>query len=76
MEKSKLIAFRIDTESLSKIDKLCDGKPYRNRSMVISQILKAVLDCASPLTQARIIDTYDAYSAGYFLSFQQIDGKR
>ena len=76
MEKTKIVAFRIDTETLAKIDKLCSGKTYRNRSMIINQCLNAVLTCASPLTQMRIIDTYDPYSSGYFLTFQKLDGER
>lgn len=65
MANSKLVAFRCDADTLSKVDSYCSGRKYMNRSLLINQILKVVLTCSTPGTLQRMVETWDAYSAGF-----------
>lgn len=71
MAQTKLVAFRCDTETLEKIDTYCSKRSYMTRSSMINQILNVVLSCAAPGTLQKIVETWDAYSAGYEVTFQK-----
>lgn len=68
---NKLISIRLDVETLAKIDQLAEKQSYRNRSLIINNVLKAVIDCSSSSTLARIIDTSFTYEKGFSLNFDR-----
>lgn len=70
MENLKLISFRIEPESLKKIDELAASTNYRTRSGIIQSILKNVLECSDKNTLWKIIDTFFAYDMGYVIQFK------
>ncbi len=69
MENLKLISVRIEPETLEKIDQLAATADYRNRSQIIQNILKNVIECAADDTLWKIIDTKWAYDKGYKVDF-------
>lgn len=68
---NKLISIRLDAETLAKIDQLAEKQSYRTRSLIINNVLKAVIDCSSTSTLARIIDTTFPYEKGFSISFER-----
>lgn len=68
---NKLISVRLDAETLAKIDQLSEKQSYRTRSLIINNVLKAVIDCSSSSTLARIIDTTFPYEKGFSLTFER-----
>ena len=71
MAQTKLVAFRCDAETLKKVDTYCSKRTYLTRSSMINQILNVVLSCADPDTLQKIVETWDAYSAGYEVTFRK-----
>ena len=69
MENLKLISVRIGSETLQKIDQLASTAKYRNRSQIIQNILKNVIECADDDTIWKIIDLKWAYDKGYIVNF-------
>lgn len=65
MKPTKLVAFRCDAEVLEMIDAYCSSRSYLKRSSMINRILYVVLKCSSPGSLLNIVETWDAYSAGY-----------
>lgn len=74
MKNLKLISFRIEPETLKKIDELAASTSYRTRSGIIQSILRNVLECSDNNTLWKIIDTFLAYDMGYVIQFK-IDAK-
>lgn len=68
---NKLISIRLDSETLAKIDQLAEKQSYRTRSLIINNVLKAVIDCSSISTLARIIDTSFPFEKGFSLTFER-----
>lgn len=68
---NKLISIRLEAETLAKIDQLAEKQSYRTRSLIINNVLKAVIDCSSSSSLARIIDTTFPYEKGFSLTFER-----
>lgn len=68
---NKLISIRLDADTLAKIDQLAEKQSYRTRSLIINNVLKAVIDCSSSSTLALIIDTAFPYEKGFSLTFER-----
>ncbi len=68
-EKLKLVSMRLPEELISAIDIYASQRKYLTRTHVISNILQNVWECSDALTLHQLIDTWDAYSAGYTIHF-------
>ena len=67
--KLKLVSMRLPKELISAIDIYAEQRKYLTRTQVISNILVNVWECTDALTLHKLIDTWDAYSAGYTVHF-------
>lgn len=73
MERQKLISMRVKNELLKKIDEYCAARPYLSRSSFINRVLNAVVTCSDEETLQNIVETYDPYSAGFYIRFIKIE---
>lgn len=64
MERNKLISLRLDMENLRAIDKVCEPRPYLNRSRVINCLLSAMLHCSVGDGLFDVLNCYDPVSDG------------
>lgn len=67
--KLKLVSMRLPEELISAIDIYTSQRKYLTRTQVICNILLNVWECSNADTLHNLIDTWDAYSAGYTVHF-------
>ena len=69
MANLRLISVRLENETIEALDRLAEKTGYRNRSLIMQNILRNVLTCADPNNLWQIIDTRFAYEKGYTIDF-------
>lgn len=69
MANLRLISVRLENETIEALDRLAEKTGYRNRSLIMQNILRNVLTCTEPNNLWQIIDTRFAYEKGYTVEF-------
>lgn len=75
MKTTTLISLRLDNAILKRFNEFCEKHDYYNRSLVINNVLKNIIECASDDEFWKIVSTFDAYSSGYEVKFNKISRK-
>ena len=71
MVQTQLISLRVDAITLARIDDIVNRTGARCRSAVINSILDNVTSCMEYGDLRTMLQTYDAYSAGYVIKFSR-----
>lgn len=65
----KLVSMRLPENLLSKIDEFTAKRKYLTRTQVVTNILLNAFECSDEVTLWNLIETWDAFSAGYTVHF-------
>lgn len=76
MITTQLISVRLFQPTLEKIDELVANTSYRNRSMIVNNLLSNILSCCDAEGISHLIDTHDAYSEGYTLKLSKLQQRQ
>lgn len=70
MENLKLVSVRLIPDVLKRLDKLAAMHEYSTRSLVINNLLNAVLTCSNQDTLWRMINTFYPDDKGFRIKFE------